>query len=141
MKAQALDAAVLRKLRAICLALPETSETPSWGHPNWRTGKRTFAVLEVYRGQPSICLKPASESYRSLAKDPRWYVTPYVGHRGWLSRVVDGTLDWNEIERLVRESFREHATARALAALDGTPRARPAAARAGRARTARARRR
>jgi predicted DNA-binding protein (MmcQ/YjbR family) len=126
-KAQSLDPKVLRRLRAICLALPEVSETSSWGHPNWRTGKRTFAVLEVYRGRPSICLKPSSDGYRELAGDPRWYVTPYVGHRGWLSRIVDDTLDWSEIERLVRESFREHATARALAALDGAARSKPAA--------------
>jgi len=123
MKSQSIDAATLRKLRAICLALPEVTETSSWGHPNWKAGKRIFAALEVYRGQLSICLKPSEASYRVLAKDPKWYVTPYVGSRGWLSRVVDATVDWNEIGRLTRESFREHATARATAALDGASRA------------------
>jgi predicted DNA-binding protein (MmcQ/YjbR family) len=121
MKSQAIDAATHRRLRAICLALPEVTETSSWGHPNWKVGKRIFAALEIYRGVLSICLKPSTESYRALAKDSRWYVTPYVGSRGWLSRTVDGSVDWKEIERCVRESFREHATARAIASLDTQP--------------------
>ena len=32
----------LQRLRALCLARPETSETSSWGHPNSTAGKKTF---------------------------------------------------------------------------------------------------
>jgi len=30
----------LTRLRALCLAYPETSEASSWGHPNFKAGKK-----------------------------------------------------------------------------------------------------
>jgi predicted DNA-binding protein (MmcQ/YjbR family) len=119
-----LCALAARRVRAMCRALPQTSETSSWGHPNWKVGKKTFAVVEVYKGVPSICLAPSLGSYRVLARDPKWYVTPYVGTRGWLSRIVDDSVDWKAIEKLVRESYRENATAKILVEFDAAPRAR-----------------
>ena len=41
-------AQIEKKLRGLCLSLPETSEVGSWGHPNFRAGKKTFAVFETY---------------------------------------------------------------------------------------------
>ena len=46
--AKALYTRTLTRLRKLCLALPETTEVPSWGHPNFKAGKKTYAVLEVY---------------------------------------------------------------------------------------------
>jgi len=108
----------LARLRKLCLALPETSEVQSWGHPNFRAGKRIFAVLEVYRGQLSLCVRPDPATYRVLAKDSRFYVTPYIGNQGWLSLKVDGPLDWAEVRTLVLQSYRQVALKRMLAALD-----------------------
>lgn len=108
----------LAPLRKLCLSLPESSETSSWGHPNFKAGKRVFCVLEVYRGQLSLCLRPAPQSYPRLVKDPRFYVTPYIGSQGWLSLAVDGPLDWAEVRELVLESYRSVALKRMLAALD-----------------------
>ena len=36
--------AVLKKLRGICLGLPETTEGSQFGHPVWLAGKKTFAI-------------------------------------------------------------------------------------------------
>ena len=44
----------LKRLRALCLSLPETSEASSWGHPNFRAGKKTFVAFERVKGRPSI---------------------------------------------------------------------------------------
>ena len=38
--------AVLQRFRDLSLSLPETSEVGSWGHANFRSGKRTFATFE-----------------------------------------------------------------------------------------------
>ena len=47
---------VLERLRAICLALPETDEVRTWGHSTFRARKKAFAVLEV--AQPFVELLP-----------------------------------------------------------------------------------
>ncbi len=108
----------LARLRKLCIALPETRQTQSWGHPNFKAGKRIFCALEVYRGRLSLCLRPAPESFRRLVRDPRFYLTPCLGNQGWLSLVVDGPLDWAEVRALVIESYRSVALKRMLAALD-----------------------
>ena len=41
---------ILAKLREICLALPKTSETTTFGHPTFQVGTKTFTVLETYKG-------------------------------------------------------------------------------------------
>lgn len=43
---------VFARARALCLAFPETAETVSWGHPNFRAGKKTFCAMlaRSYRG-------------------------------------------------------------------------------------------
>jgi len=111
----------LAKLRRLCLSLPETSEVASWGHPNFRAGKRIFAVLEVYKGQST----PDAATYRKLAKDERFYVTPYIGSQGWLSLKVEGPLDWREVQDLVLQSYRQVALKRMLALLEGRSSKRP----------------
>ena len=51
------DRPIVRRLRKLCLTLPETSEMASWGHPNFRAGKRTFVAFEVFKGTPSIAFR------------------------------------------------------------------------------------
>src|SRR4030095_2073911 len=41
--------AVLKTMRRICLALPETSQDKQFGFPVWRAGKKTFAQAYQYR--------------------------------------------------------------------------------------------
>jgi predicted DNA-binding protein (MmcQ/YjbR family) len=110
---------LLARLRALCLALPETSETDSFGHPNFRAGKRTFAVYEHYRGRASVAVKLPRADGAALLADPRFYVTPYSGKHGWVSLWVDEPVSWELVEELVRTSYREVALKRMLAALDG----------------------
>jgi predicted DNA-binding protein (MmcQ/YjbR family) len=115
---------VLTRLRRTCLALPEAYETTSFGHPTFRagrTGKKTFAVFENYRGEDSICVKATLEDQALLVLDPRFFVAPYIGKHGWTSMrtAIKGvSIDWSEVEDLVRESYRLVASKSMLAKLD-----------------------
>jgi predicted DNA-binding protein (MmcQ/YjbR family) len=100
---------VLARLRKTCLALPEAYETTSFGHPTFRagkSGKKTFAVFENYRGEDTICVKATLEDQALLVLDPRYFVAPYVGKHGWTSMRTAGALDWDEVAELVLESYR-----------------------------------
>jgi len=108
----------LERLRRICLALPETSEVVAWGHPNFRAGRKIFAVLEVYKGVLSIAVKAALPDQEALLHDPRFDKTPYIGQSGWVSLKVGGRLHWDPIRPLVLASYRLVALKRMVAALD-----------------------
>lgn len=103
------------KLRAICLALPETAETHTWGHPNFRVANKIFCAFEVYKDEPSICFKVGKPLLGVFLNDSRFYQTPYVGKHGWVSlRAGSGRLNWKEIGELVRQSYQLIAPARIL---------------------------
>jgi hypothetical protein len=48
----------------------------------------------------------------------RFYVPPYVGHRGWLGVRLDGEIDWDEIADIVEDAYRAVAPKRLVAELD-----------------------
>jgi len=109
----------LARLRRLCLALPETSETASWGHPNFRVGKRTFAAFEWFDGRPSIAVRlTAAEVDALLRHDDGMFSTPY-GRGTWVSVWADGTLDWRLVSELVDRAYRTVALKRMIAALEG----------------------
>jgi predicted DNA-binding protein (MmcQ/YjbR family) len=107
----------LDRIRQTCLALPETSETVSWGHPNFRAGKRTFVTFEWISGRASIAFRLPDEDIERLRRKKRFFVTPY-GRGQWVSTWADGKLDWNLIEGLVERSYRVVALKRMIRALD-----------------------
>jgi len=95
---------ILPRLREICLALPKTHETVTFGNPTFQVGTKTFAVLETYKGQLSISVKVGKSVQNVFLQDARFYRTPYVGQHGWVSLRANGSLDWDEITELVRGS-------------------------------------
>jgi predicted DNA-binding protein (MmcQ/YjbR family) len=116
------DEAVLRRARAFCLALPETREQSSWGHPNFRAGKRTFVTFEWIKGNPSLAIRLGRNGVRQYAKARGTFLTPY-GRGEWLSFKVDGQLNWRLMQTLIVEGYRAVALKRMLTALDGPDRA------------------
>lgn len=96
---------ILVKLREICLALPKTSETTTFGHPTFQVGTKTFTVLETYKGELSICVKVGKKMQPVFLEDSRFYRTPYVGQHGWVSLRARTKLNWKEITELVRGSY------------------------------------
>jgi predicted DNA-binding protein (MmcQ/YjbR family) len=96
---------ILAKLREICLALPKTSETVTFGHPTFQVSTKTFSVLEIYKGELSICVKVGKQMQPIFLQDRRFYRTPYVGQHGWVSLRANTRLNWKEIAELVRGSY------------------------------------
>jgi predicted DNA-binding protein (MmcQ/YjbR family) len=118
----------LERLRAICLAFPESTEREAWGDPTWRVRDRIFAMQKgnYEGGRPSVWLKGADGAQSVLVgADPaRYFVPPYVGHKGWVGIYLDGRIDWSLLRDLVEESYRLIAPKRVAAQIQTTTRAR-----------------
>lgn len=99
--------AILSKLRKICLALPGCEETVTFGHPTFQIRKKTFCVLEEYKGELSLCVKVGKLQQGLFLDDARFYLTPYTGQHGWVSlKVRAAPLKWSEVKSLVTTSYR-----------------------------------
>lgn len=110
---------LIKRFRALCLGLPETSETSSWKHPNFRAGKKTFATVEWFKGRPSFAFRLGAKGVQELHQDDsRTFLTPY-GRGEWLSIWIDQPVDWRLVKSLVDRSYRAVALKRMIAALDG----------------------
>ena len=105
------------RLRRRCLRFPETTETSSWGHPNFRAGRKTYCAFEIVGGRPSIAFRlPPDEIDRALRRK-HFFATPY-GRGVWASVWIDGPVKWKLIESLAERSYRSVAGKRLLALLD-----------------------
>lgn len=104
---------VLARIRAICLALPETSERLSHGAPTFFVrGKRAFAmVLTNHHGDGRFAIWcAAGDGLQQLlveADPERFFVPPYVGHRGWVGFRLDRELDADELAGILEDAYVE----------------------------------
>ena len=104
---------VLARIRELCLALPETSERLSHGAPTFFVrGKRAFVmVLNNHHGDGRFaiwCAAPEGMQKMLAEADPeRFFVPPYVGHRGWLGVRLDRGVHWEELAGIVEDAYAE----------------------------------
>ncbi len=103
--------APVARLRAICLALPETTEKVAWGEPTWRVRERLFAQLDNHHhGAEHLAVwlpAPLGEQEALVAQDPsRFFRPPYVGPRGWVGVRIDGRPRWSQVTLLVEQAYR-----------------------------------
>ncbi len=116
------QASALVKLREICLALPETSERLSHGAPTFfvREKRAFLMVLTNHHGDGRFaiwCAAPDGMQKMLVEADPeRFFVPPYVGHRGWLGVRLDRGVDWNEVAGIVEDAYADVAPARLVEA-------------------------
>ncbi|HEX2173645.1 MAG TPA: MmcQ/YjbR family DNA-binding protein [Dehalococcoidia bacterium] len=113
----------LEKLREMCLALPESTERLSHGEPTWFVrGKKTFVTYADHHHDDRLafwCAAPPGVQESLVATDPeRFFVPPYVGHRGWLGVRLDVPVDWEEIADLVTDAYRVVGPKRLASQLD-----------------------
>ena len=111
------------RLRAICLALPETTERVSHGEPTWFVrDKKTFVMYANHHHNDRLgfwCAAPAGVQEALVGSEPeRFFRPPYVGHRGWLGVYLDVPVDWAEIAEIVEDAYRMIAPKRLVAQLD-----------------------
>ena len=119
--ATALSELSVDRLRAICLALPEALEKETWGDPTFRVRDRIFALVRHGDGRLSFwCKAPEGSQMVLVGADPdRFFVPPYVGHKGWVGVRLDHEPDWAEVAALVRRSYRLIAPKRLSARISG----------------------
>ena len=115
----------LERLRQICLALPEATERLSHGEPTWFVrGKKTFVTYADHHHDDRLAFwcaaPPGAQEMLVEAAPERFFVPPYVGHRGWLGVRLDVPVDWNEIADLVADAYRQVAPKRLLTELDAS---------------------
>jgi predicted DNA-binding protein (MmcQ/YjbR family) len=111
----------LDRLRAICLAMPESSERETWGHATFRVREKIFAMAgDGTAGRLALSCKARPGLQAALVEtDPnRFYVPPYVGSKGWIGVYLGDETDWDELADLVEESYRMTAPKRVAALLD-----------------------
>ena len=118
----------LARIRKLCLALPEVSERLSHGAPTFFVrGKRAFLmVLANHHGDGRFAIwcaaEPGTQAMLVDADPERFFVPPYVGHRGWLGVRLDRSPDWNEVAGIVEDAYRTVAIKRLLTQLDAAER-------------------
>ena len=110
---------ILVRLRTICLDLPEVREEPAWAGVRWNIGRKNFAhVLTLDGGWPPAYASAAGIddgcvcTFR-LAKEscvaPRFRRAPFfrpVWFPNIAGVVIDPRTDWDELERLIRDSYK-----------------------------------
>ncbi|MBC8167078.1 MAG: MmcQ/YjbR family DNA-binding protein [Bryobacteraceae bacterium] len=110
---QPAHTSVLERVRALCMALPEATETRTFGNPTFQVTGKTFCVLETYRGEFSIAVKVGKSEQSTFLADERFFRTPYVGRYGWVSlKCGAAAIDWDEVQGLVESSYRQIAPPR-----------------------------
>ena len=105
----------MEHIRAVALALPGVVERVSHGSPTFFTAEgrkgRTFASVHDEREwhEGRLCLWAAGppEIQEALVSGApgRFFVPPYVGHRGWVGVRLDVDVDWDEITGIVRDAY------------------------------------
>jgi len=108
---------LLRRLRDICLPLPECKETLQWGNPTFLAGKKAFAVLDRYHDRWCIAFVASHEEQRALIARPGFFAAPYAAKYGWVCRDAEGRVAWKELERLLMKSYQRVALKRMLLVL------------------------
>jgi predicted DNA-binding protein (MmcQ/YjbR family) len=101
----------LKRVTAICLALPDARCEHKGDHAIFRVRKKVFAYfLNSHHGDGivSICGKTLpGDNTVLVASDPaRFYLPAYIGPRGWVGLRLDmGKVDWEEVRELVTGSY------------------------------------
>jgi predicted DNA-binding protein (MmcQ/YjbR family) len=117
---------ILDEIRAWCLSLPDTTETPTWGKPHFRVADKIFAGFDEEGGVPTTGMKLEMEHAFDLVQhDPRVTRAPYVGHKGWVTIDLSRFTDIRALRALILESYRLIAPKKSLAKLDAGAAAAP----------------
>ena len=113
-------AALLKRVAAHCLALPEAEEKPFGGHtaPAYRVRDKMFVSVSEARDALTMKGRPGVQDALVGSDPKRFFVPKYVGSKGWIGINVTVDQDWEEIVDLIEESYRMTAPKRLAAQLD-----------------------
>jgi phosphoribosylglycinamide formyltransferase 1 len=122
-------AALLARLRALALTLPETDERESHGSPGFRvggekTGKYFAYFADQHHGTPHIALLARTggmdELLNLVESQPEVYFKPaYYGAGGWVGIILNRPgVDWDEVAAWLQRSWRSVAPKRLTRFMD-----------------------
>ncbi|UQA62811.1 MmcQ/YjbR family DNA-binding protein [Polyangium aurulentum] len=99
------------RIRTVCLALPDVAEVTKHSRPCFAVRDKTFVMFmdDHHRdGRLAIWCKATPDAQAMVVEsDPeRFFVPPYVGHRGWIGARLDRQPDWGAISAIVEEAYR-----------------------------------
>jgi predicted DNA-binding protein (MmcQ/YjbR family) len=100
--------ALIERVRALCLALPEAFEVEAWEHPTFRVGSGRGKMFCVAADDGSSIRLKADPLEREalLAQGDPFYVPPYLGTKGWVGmRLDDPAPDWEEVAELIATAY------------------------------------
>ncbi|WP_053365131.1 MmcQ/YjbR family DNA-binding protein [Bacillus sp. FJAT-27245] len=98
--------AMLEKLRAICLALPEAVEiVDGFGHKTFKVNGKSFVIFGEGENGFNVSFKSDRESQELLLQKEHFFKTPYIGHHGWVSIQNPAGEQWNELAGLIQEAY------------------------------------
>lgn len=111
--------AILNRLRTICLDLPEAREEAAWAGVRWSIAKKNFAhILMLDGGWPPTYARAATidsgcvctfRLSRQQCAAPRFRRAPFfrpVWFPNIAGVVIDARTDWDELELLLKGSYR-----------------------------------
>jgi hypothetical protein len=103
----------LRRIRSICLALPEVTERLSHSAPSFFVqDKRAFVNVwmeghHANRFPHLWCAAAPGVQEVFIETDPHLYFRPpYVGHRGWIGVRIEGDSSWDDVEDCCEDAYR-----------------------------------
>lgn len=119
-KAPAVPRAVVARLRVVCLDLPEVEEQAAWTGIRWSVRRRNFAhVLMIQDGWPPAYARAAGTQgpacvltfrlSKAQCAAARFRRAPFfrpVWFPNIAGLVLDTRSDWDEVDTLVRNSYR-----------------------------------
>lgn len=105
---------IMNALGERCSLLPESNESLQFGNPTWKAGKKTYVTSHHHAGRLSLQFWVGADQQAMLALDERYSIPAYTGHNGWINLDVQVFLDWQEVEALLRQSYRHFALKRML---------------------------
>jgi predicted DNA-binding protein (MmcQ/YjbR family) len=112
---------VLARLKDIVFALPNTKLTMTWGSPHFRVGEKIFCGYGQEGGRGVLGFKMSMADAARLTREPGYWPSPYVGHKGWVSMDVSKVRDWELVRSYIEGSFRLIAPKKLVAELAGAP--------------------
>ena len=101
----------LKRLTKIALALPEASRQICGSHAQFLVRKKTFAYfLNDHHGDGIVAVTgkvlPGDNKALAEAQPHRFYLPAYIASKGWVALRLDvGTIDWDEVSELLRDSY------------------------------------
>lgn len=110
---------IVERIRATCVALPETVEEAAWIGARWRIRTNTFAhVLLIDEGRPAsyaraagtngpLCVltfQSSGPELQRLREAGEPYFAP-VWRPGIIGLRIDSATDWDEVAELLTDSY------------------------------------